>query len=104
MNRAFIAIVLGLAMGSAHGRDKPHLTIATELTVPSSMLLNGKLTGFATEKLKVVLARSGIEADFMHYPWKRAYVLATTQSDTCVYSTTRLPEREKLFKWVGPTH
>ncbi len=104
MNRALLALALGLALASAQGRAAPRLSIATELTPPSSMLVNGKLTGFATEKLKVVMQRSGIEADFMYYPWKRAYIMASTQPNTCVYSTTRLPEREKLFKWVGPTH
>jgi polar amino acid transport system substrate-binding protein len=104
MNRVFFAIALALAAGAALGRDKPRLLITTELTPPSSMLVNGKLTGFATEKLKIVFERSGIDASFAHFPWKRAYVLASTQADTCVFSTTRLPEREKLFKWVGPTH
>src|SRR4051812_48162446 len=104
MNRAFLAIVLALALGTAQGRDAPRLQIATELTAPSSILVDGKLTGFATEKLRIVFQRSGIEADFAYFPWKRAYIKAATQSDTCVYSTTRLPEREKLFKWVGPTH
>ena len=37
-------------------------------------------------------------------PWKRAFSLAQTQKDTCVYSTTRTPERDPQFKWVGPTH
>ncbi|RYG96299.1 MAG: ABC transporter substrate-binding protein, partial [Alphaproteobacteria bacterium] len=36
-------------------------------------------------------------------PWKRAYLAAQQQPDTCVYSTSRTPEREALFKWVGPT-
>ena len=104
MNRAFVTLVLALSVGGVHGQDKPRLLITTELSPPSAMLVNGKLTGFATEKLKVVMQRSGITAEFNHYPWKRAYILATTQPNTCVYSTTRLPEREPLFKWVGPTH
>jgi polar amino acid transport system substrate-binding protein len=105
MNRLnLLACILLAAAGRAGAAELPRLTIATELTPPSSMLDGGKLTGFATEKLKVVFQRSGIDASFAHSPWKRAYVLASTQPDTCVYSTTRLPEREKLFKWVGPTH
>ena len=36
-------------------------------------------------------------------PWKRAYNAALTRPNVCVYSTTRTPEREQLFKWVGPT-
>ncbi len=104
MKRAFLVIAVVLASGAVQGRDRPRLSITTELTPPSSMLVDGKLTGFSTEKLKVMFQRSGIDASFAHYPWKRAYVMASTQAGTCVYSTTRLPEREKLFKWVGPTH
>jgi polar amino acid transport system substrate-binding protein len=104
MNRVFFAIAFALAAGAAHCRELPRLLVTTELTPPSSMLVDGKLTGFATEKLRIVFQRSGIDATFAHFPWKRAYVMATTQADTCVFSTTRLPEREKLFKWVGPTH
>jgi polar amino acid transport system substrate-binding protein len=36
-------------------------------------------------------------------PWKRAYNAALQRPDACVYSTTRTPDREPLFKWVGPT-
>jgi polar amino acid transport system substrate-binding protein len=28
--------------------------------------------------------------------------MALTNTDTCVFVTTRTPEREALFKWVGP--
>jgi polar amino acid transport system substrate-binding protein len=99
-----LAVLLFAVAVSAHAREGPRLAITTELSPPSAMLVDGKLTGFATEKLKTVMQRSSIQASFAHYPWKRAYVMASTQPDTCVYSTTRLPEREKLFKWVGPTH
>ncbi len=29
--------------------------------------------------------------------------MALEQPRTCVYSTSRTPERDRLFKWVGPT-
>jgi ABC-type amino acid transport substrate-binding protein len=35
-------------------------------------------------------------------PWKRAYTAALERPDACVFSTTRTPEREASFKWVGP--
>lgn len=103
MQAALLAMLLAAA-ATFGANAAPRLSIATELSPPSAMLVDGKLTGFATEKLKIVMQRSGIEASFAYYPWKRAYVMATTQPGTCVYSTTRSPEREKLFKWVGPTH
>jgi polar amino acid transport system substrate-binding protein len=35
-------------------------------------------------------------------PWKRALTLARTRADTCVFMTTRTPERESWFHWIGP--
>lgn len=68
------------------------------------MLEGGRVTGFATEKIRVMLERAGADYEIEMLPWKRALVIAQTQPDACVYSTTRVPEREQHFKWVGPTH
>ena len=68
------------------------------------MMGNKQVIGFATEKIRAIMARVGIDYDIEMLPWKRAYLLAQYQVDTCVYSTTRVPQREALFKWVGPTH
>lgn len=68
------------------------------------MIAGGQVTGFATEKIRIIMDRVGIDYEIEVLPWKRAYLLAQTQPNTCVYSTTRIPERESLFKWVGPTH
>lgn len=45
---------------------------------------------------------AGIAATVEHFPWKRAYAIAAERADACVFLTTRTPEREALFKWVGP--
>lgn len=68
------------------------------------MLEGGRVTGFATEKIRVIMERAGIDYDIELLPWKRAFLIAQTQPAACVYSTTRVPEREQQFKWVGPTH
>lgn len=83
---------------------RPRLHLVTESSPPSAMMGEQGVTGFATDKLRVMLERAGVDYDIDLLPWKRAYVTAQTRPDTCVYSTTRVPEREALFKWVGPTH
>jgi polar amino acid transport system substrate-binding protein len=93
-----------LLLAASAGAAPPHLFMNTEHTPPSSMMVDGEVSGFATEKMRVMLQRAGIQSTFMMMPWKRAYLLAQTRNDTCVYSTTRTPEREAQFKWVGPTH
>jgi polar amino acid transport system substrate-binding protein len=62
------------------------------------------VAGFAADKIRIMLDRAGVDGDFGILPWKRAYQLALAQPQTCVFSTTRVPEREAQFKWVGPTH
>ncbi len=81
----------------------PHLVITTETSAPSSMLDDGRVVGIATDKVRLALDRAGVTYDITLLPWKRAYMAALHQADTCVYSTTRTPEREALFKWIGPT-
>lgn len=104
-------IVSGLLLASmsvaasAAPADAP-LTLLTEHSPPASMLQNGSDTeviGSATDKLRDVMARSGIAYTIQIQPWKRAYTAALERPATCVFSTTRLPDREKLFKWIGPT-
>lgn len=35
-------------------------------------------------------------------PWARAYNTTLNTPNTMLFSTTRTPERERLFKWAGP--
>jgi polar amino acid transport system substrate-binding protein len=79
------------------------LTITTESSPPTSMVEDGHVIGTATERVREIMARVGVDYTIEAFPWKRAYAAALSHKNTCVYSTTRTPEREKLFKWVGPT-
>jgi len=80
------------------------LQITTEHSPPSSMRSeDGVIIGRATDKIRELMARTGTDYRIEQLPWKRAYLMAQTQEHTCVYSTSRTPEREALFKWVGPT-
>lgn len=97
------ALLLALAQ-LCSAAERPRLIITTESSPPSAMMGDGKVIGFATEKIRVVMQRAGIDYTIEILPWKRAYLLARNQPGTCVYSTTRVPEREALFKWIGPTH
>ena len=99
-----LAIVTLACLWAASASARPRLVITTESSPPSAMMGETQVIGFATDKIRVIMERVGIDYDIEILPWKRAYLLAQYQVDTCVYSTTRVPERETLFKWVGPTH
>ncbi|WP_231489691.1 substrate-binding periplasmic protein [Billgrantia saliphila] len=63
---------------------------------------DGTVTGHSTELLRAALDDAELSADFRLLPWARAYTEAQLRERHCVYSTTRTPEREPLFTWVGP--
>lgn len=97
------AIVLSACAGMAHASSQPpRLYLTTETSAPSSMLAHGRVVGIATDKLRSALARADVDYEIALLPWRRAYTAALKRPHTCVYSTSRTPEREALFKWIGP--
>ena len=81
----------------------PPLVITAEHAPPASMKVGDQVIGRESEKIREMLARTGYSYKIDVLPWKRAYTMAQRDPYTCVYSTSRTPEREKQFKWVGPT-
>ncbi|MCB8888102.1 transporter substrate-binding domain-containing protein [Halomonas malpeensis] len=78
------------------------LTLNTEEYPPFNHERDGKIAGLATQRLRHAVASAGIDARFVILPWARAYTEARFRPDHCVYSTTRTPAREALFRWAGP--
>lgn len=81
----------------------PPLYLMTEATPPVSMLEGKKVIGSGTEKVEEIMARTGTAYHLELLPWKRAYTTLQQRADACLFSTTRTPERDPLFHWVGPT-
>lgn len=80
------------------------LIITTEDAPPFNFTNDkGKtISGSATEQIHELMKRAGMKYAISMYPWQRAIDMAEKEKDTCVYSTTRTPEREKRFQWIGP--
>jgi polar amino acid transport system substrate-binding protein len=98
--------VMYLAMLLAAGTPAlatPPLVITAEHSPPASMKVDGQVVGREGEKIREMLARAGYAYTIDVLPWKRAFTMAQRDPYTCVYSTSRTPERELQFKWVGPT-
>jgi polar amino acid transport system substrate-binding protein len=97
-----LLLLLTTAGAQAQVRGDP-LYITTESAAPSSMLDGeGQVIGISTDKVRAALDRAGLSYTIELLPWKRAYAAARERRNACVYSTSRTPEREPLFKWVGP--
>ncbi|KQZ42628.1 ABC transporter substrate-binding protein [Duganella sp. Root1480D1] len=92
-----------LLASSAVALAAPPLVITAEHSPPASMRVGDQVVGRESEKIREMLARTGFAYSIDVLPWKRAFTMAQRDPYTCVYSTSRTPEREKQFKWVGPT-
>ena len=80
------------------------LQIYTEDSPPANFLDHGKLNGLSVDIVREILHRLKLPDNIQAVPWARGYTLALTQPNVALFSTTRLPQREKLFKWVGPLY
>jgi polar amino acid transport system substrate-binding protein len=96
------ALLAAAACTVARAEPAPRLYLTTETSAPYSMREGDRVTGIGTDMVREIMARSGIAYSIDLLPWKRAYTAALERRDACVYSTTRTPEREPHFKWIGP--
>ncbi len=108
---ALVGVVFGLS-ASAHAELAPdyRVVLLTENFPPYNMAVNGKnfaqednLDGIAVDIVREMFKRAGVNYSMtLRFPWERIYKLALEKPDYGVFVTARLPEREALFKWVGP--
>jgi polar amino acid transport system substrate-binding protein len=80
------------------------LEIYTEDSPPGNYLHDGKLAGLSVEVVREILNRLKLPGNIQVVPWARGYNLTLTQPNRALFSTTRFPQRERLFKWVGPLY
>ncbi|MEN2397745.1 substrate-binding periplasmic protein [Pseudomonas halotolerans] len=105
---AFAGATLILA-GTVRAADTS-LVLLTENFPPYNMAKNGKnfaqdenIHGIAVDIVREIFKRADISYSLtLRFPWERIYKLALDNPGYGVFVTARLPEREKLFKWVGP--
>ncbi len=87
--------------GSARAEDR--LILVTEYGPPVNMPdPAGGVTGLSADLLRAILDDAHIPYSMALYPWARAYGMALSNQNTCVFSATDTVERHDLFKWVGP--
>ena len=99
-------------VGTAHAEEPSDtsLVLLTENFPPYNMAKNGKnfakeenIEGIAVEIVRETFQRAGISYNLtLRFPWERIYKLALEKPGYGVFVMARLPDREALFKWVGP--
>lgn len=101
-----------LLINGAHAADHSDtdLVLLTENFPPYNMAKNGKnfaqdenINGIATDIVREIFKRADITYSLtLRFPWERIYKLTLEKPGYGVFVMARLPDREKLFKWVGP--
>jgi len=97
--RRLIATLLVLLSSAAHGQD---LQFLTENYPPFSYSEDNELRGISVDQVRAIMKGVGVGFTMEMQPWARAFSLAESTPDTCVFTTGLLPERKDRFKWVQP--
>lgn len=77
----------------------------TEQFPPFNYQEDGKLRGISVDLLEKMLEHMNTtlnRSEIKLLPWDQGYQMALADNNTVIFSTGRIPEREALFKWVGP--
>lgn len=97
----FYFFVIGLVMISgSHAKDG--ILVVTEEWPPFNYMEDGKITGFSTELVTRILKIMNKEYKIRMLPSMRTTHLLNTRPKTIMFSMFRTPERDLIYKWVGP--
>jgi polar amino acid transport system substrate-binding protein len=101
-----------LLINAARAEESPatDLVLLTENFPPYNMAKNGKnfaqdenINGIAVDIVREMFKRANVTYSLtLRFPWERIYKIALEKPGYGVFVMARLPDREKLFKWVGP--
>lgn len=103
--RILAAICLSLVMAAGAAADQ--FTVVSNILPPIKFTRNGKPIGIAVDILKRIARDTDLELDsnaFQFIPWNQAYDMTRDQPRTICLAMARTPDREELFKWVGPIY
>ena len=97
-----IVLIVAICVAGPRVSLAQTVNLLTEDAYPFQYLENKQLTGMAVEVVNEVFKRAGVVHKDELMLWKDAYDRVQMYPNTCIYSTARTENREKLFKWIGP--
>jgi polar amino acid transport system substrate-binding protein len=98
MNRPVALLILAVATNAS----AVSLQVVTENNPPFNFQEGKDVMGTSTASVRELLAKASVDGKFYVLKWNDAYTRAQKNANTCIYSTVRVENREKLFKWYGP--
>lgn len=100
---------LSIFIFTTKGYSLENFDLFTEDYPPYNMPIEDKtgdnaneIIGSATDTMKEIFKRAKMNYNMELLPWARAYNFALNRKNAVVFAASRTPERENLFKWVGP--
>ncbi|MDU9391703.1 ABC transporter substrate-binding protein [Pseudomonas sp. zfem002] len=104
-----LALFLLLSFSATTQASEP-LVLLTENFPPYNMSSDGKsfarepeIQGIAADLVREMFRRADIPCSMtLRFPWTRVYQQAKDTPNHGVFVLARQPDREPLFKWVGP--
>lgn len=97
---ALSAVLLLLLLGPLAKAES--YQVVTEEWAPYNYQEDDQLRGMSTEVVQAIMALTGDAFEIVLLPSMRATHQLQTRPKTIMYSLFRTPEREPLYKWVGP--
>ena len=80
-----------------------NITFYTENYPPANYLEQNELKGITVDTLKEIWQHLNIpEQEILVVPWARGYRFTLDHNNTALFTMSKTPARENLFKWVGP--
>jgi len=96
-------LLLGCNVASTVPTTSGGLRIITEEFPPYNFVdKNGDVTGQSTEIVQAILEKTDTQANIEIMPLSQGLAIAEKGPGVVIYSLNRTPQRENLFKWVGP--
>ena len=101
--KALVFVFISLCLHfPALGAEK--IRVLTEIWEPYNYLDGDRPVGLSTELVKATFKKANIDYELEVLPWKRAYNFTLNDKNTAIFTITRTPAREAVFKWVGPLY
>ncbi|MFK0086078.1 substrate-binding periplasmic protein [Pseudomonas sp. NPDC090755] len=110
MFKRLVLLLCSCLLFTSLARASEPVVLLTENFPPYNMAINGKsfarddgINGIAADLVREMFKRAGVPYSMtLRFPWQRIYEQALQTPGYGVFVMARQPEREKLFKWVGP--
>lgn len=85
----------------ANASQAEPVLLLTEHLPPYQIVEQDNISGSATQITQAVFQHANIDYEITASSWSDAYNLTQRNSNACLFSTSRIEERESSFVWIG---